>query len=68
MGEKTGAGPYALRLYTDGNGGSSLLCREPGHECPQWWYKPENRYLFATPQEALAFIGVGVQGTRRTRV
>ena len=28
------------------------------HECPQWWYKPDNRYLFATPEEALAFFGV----------
>lgn len=53
--------PYALRLYVNGEGSSSLLCREPCHECPQWWYKPENRYKFTTPQEALAFLGT-IQG------
>lgn len=51
-------GDYALRLYVDGDGSGSLLCREPGHECPQWWYKPDNRYTFPTWQEAKAFVGI----------
>jgi hypothetical protein len=50
--------PFALRLYQDGEGSSSLLCRLPRHECPQWWYESEHRYTFPTPEEALAFLGV----------
>ena len=51
-------GDFALRLYSDGEGSSSLLCRVPEHECPQWWYRAEYRYTFPTPEEALAFFGV----------
>jgi len=49
---------FALRLYSQGDGTSSLLCRLPSHECPQWYYTAEHRYTFDTPPEALAFFGV----------
>jgi hypothetical protein len=47
---------FALRLYADDQGTRSLLCREPEHKCPQWWYRPDNRILFASPADALAFL------------
>ena len=50
--------PFALRLYSGGEGSSSLLCRLAAHECPQWWYEPQHRYTFTTPEQALACLDI----------
>jgi len=51
-------GDFALRFYVQGDGTSNLLCMMPGIECPQWYYTMDYRYTFASPPEALAFLGV----------
>lgn len=51
-------GDFALRFYMQGDGTSNLLCLMPGIECPQWYYTMDHRYTFASPPEALAFLGV----------
>ena len=51
------AGPFALRLYVDGEGSGSLLCDFGDlYRCPQWHYSTEKRMTWLTPEDALKYL------------